>query len=213
MYLLYYSRPRQPCCFSDNGSMSQNAAMHKTPSRFTVAGGKRIDKDTYDRMYAAYAEQQSASYVMAKCGVCRETADRTIKHGYPRRGWAPLRERLAAVHTEAARLEDYDLVQANRESLQAVRAYKQRFLQRFEAAGIDEAEVNLATLEKIAKLECLLLGGADQRIQVAGNIDHNHTHGIDLSRIPDHLLDNFVKTGEWTIEMDRMAEGTYKPEG
>jgi len=205
--------PGQPCSFSDNGSMSQEAAIQKTPSRFTIDGGKRIDKDTYDRMYAAYAEQQSASYVVTRCGVSRETADRTIKHGYPRRGWAPLRERLEAVHTEAARLEDYDLVQANRESLQAVRAYKQRFLERFKKAGIEDGEVNLATLEKIIKLETSLLGGADQRIQVAGNIDHNHTHGIDMSRIPEHMLERFCRTGEWTVEMDRMAEGTYEPKG
>ncbi len=193
--------------------MSQCTAIQKTPSRFTIDGGKRIDKDTYDRMYAAYAEQQSVSYVVSQCGVSRETAERTIKRGYPRRGWPALRERLTAVHTEAARLEDYDLVQANRETLQAVRAYKTRFIERFEAVGIQDADLNLATLEKIAKLEAFLLGGADQRIQVAGNIDHNHTHGFNLSRIPDHLLDNFVKTGEWTIEMDRMAEGTYTPKG
>jgi hypothetical protein len=158
-------------------------------------------------MYATYVERQSASYVAEQCGVSRETADRVIKHGYPRHGWAPLRERLTAVHAETARAEDYTLVEANRETLRGLRAYKARFLKEFDATSIEDADVTLATLEKIAKLETFLLGGADKRIAVQANVRHDHASVI--AAMPDEMLEEFIKTGKSSIEMDRIAEDVW----
>ena len=186
--------------------MSQARANQKPGSRYAVAGSKRIDKPTYDAMYAAYVERQSASHVAAQCGVSRETATRAIEVGYPKHGWAPLRERLTAVNRQAAQQEDYGLVEAHRESLQAVRAYKKRYIQALETEEVTDA--NIAGLERFVKLETFVLGGADRRVAVQAHVAH--THQAVIEAMPDHLLEEFIKTGKSSIEMDRIAEAVWE---
>lgn len=174
-----------------------------------MAGSKRISKDVYDAMYSAFVEKQSASYVAAQCNVSRETATRAIEVGYPKHGWAPLRERLTAVNREAAEREDYGLVEASQESLQAVRAYKTRYIAALETAEIGDATIS--GLERLVKLETFLLGGADKRIAVQGHVTHDHS--AVLAAMPDHLLEEFIRTGHSPIEMDRIAEAVWEKQG
>ena len=97
------------------------------------------------------------------------------------------------------------MVEATQESLQAVRAFKKRYIEALETADIGDATI--AGLERLVKLETFLLGGADKRIAVDAHVDHNHR--AVLAAMPDHLLQKFLETGESSIEMDRIAEEVW----
>lgn len=80
--------------------MSQAATTPK-PSLHAVHGGKRINREVYDAMFAAYLASPSERSVASECGVNRETVRRAINEGYPRHGWPPLAERAREVHRAA----------------------------------------------------------------------------------------------------------------
>lgn len=142
------------------------AATTPQPSLHAVHGGRRVTRELYDRMFSAYLANPSERSVASACGVNRETARRAINEGYPRHGWAPLAERAREIHRQAAEAEDYDIVEAHRATLRALRDYKARFLAEFAGASISGNDVSLAQLEKIARLEGYLLGAADHRVEM-----------------------------------------------
>ena len=86
--------------------------------------GRRVNKEVYDEMFAAYTQKQSRRHVAAACGVSPDTAGRAIEKGYPSRGWPALKDRLVEIHARAMEEEDYSLVEAHREMLRAVRQYR-----------------------------------------------------------------------------------------
>jgi hypothetical protein len=45
--------------------------------------------------------------------------------------------------------------------------------------------------------------------EVSGSIAHNHRHQAVLEAMPDHMLEEFIRTGKSPIEMDRIAEDVW----
>lgn len=58
--------------------------------------GKPMDRQTYEEMADAYVKgRRSAGELTTIFGVAFKTSQKAIDHGWPEKGWAPLRERAA----------------------------------------------------------------------------------------------------------------------
>jgi hypothetical protein len=78
-------------------------------------------------------------------------------------------ERLAEIRRKAQDEADYDLTKATAESLKLVQTYKDKLSAVLEFKNMPDEDVTATEIERILKLEQLLLGGVESRHEVTGN--------------------------------------------
>lgn len=130
-------------------------------------------------MWAAYQERQSVDQVSKKCGVHWKTVDRYRQQ----ERWD---ERLADIRRKAEKEADYDLAQATAESLRLVQDFKTKLRATLERMTTDDVAVTASEIERIIKVEQLLLGGVESRQEIIGA----------FAGWSDEELRRFSETGE-----------------
>lgn len=130
-------------------------------------------------MFAAYVERQSVEYVAAKCGVHHATAARYKRLD----AWD---DRLRDVRAAARREANYDLAAAMAQSLAMIREFKEKLSAAIARKQVTGADVTIADLERLVRLEAYVLGAAESRHEVIGRF-HDWT---------DEELDRYARTGE-----------------
>ena len=133
---------------------------------------RSISIEIYHEMWEAYCIEQTVDYVAKKVGVEYKTARKYIEKGDSKRGLDPIAKRFAKTMRQAQRKEEYDLAQANRQSLQVVRAYKAVIAKHIKSMSDTGAKVKgdvANQLDKIARLEQFLMGEPDSRQEVVGD--------------------------------------------
>ncbi len=122
----------------------------------------KLSQQRIDEMWAAYQERQSIEFVSKKCGgVHWKTVDRYRRLGQ----WD---ERLAEIRRQAQEEADYDLARATAESLKLVQSYKEKLAAAMEFKNVPDEDVTASEIERIVKVEQLLLGGVESRHEVTG---------------------------------------------
>lgn len=121
----------------------------------------KLSQKRIDEMWTAYQQRQSIESVSRKCGVHWKTADRYRI----RERWD---ERLADIRRKAEDEADYDLAKATAESLKLVQDFKSKLRATLEFMNIDDSAVTASEIERIVKVEQLLLGGVESRHEITG---------------------------------------------
>jgi len=130
---------------------------------------RRVTPALYAEMFSAYMEKPSARHVSQACEVDWSTARRVIEEGYPDHAMPPLRERYRQAMAEANRKAEYRLADAHADSLKLLRGYKAKLAQRIAKMKAEELPAALGgELDRMVRLESLLLGGADSRPDLTG---------------------------------------------
>lgn len=129
-----------------------------------------VSPETYQRMYAAYLERQSAAHVSRVTGVAETTALKYIEKGHPKRGMDPLRDRFKRIQDMTRQQQDYDQAQAWAEFQKAGRAAFMKVVQRIQSMDPEELEANKIP-EHLNKLMTLIertMGGAEHTHEIKG---------------------------------------------
>jgi hypothetical protein len=81
----------------------------------------KVTPDLYARAWEAYRADPTAQAVARACALHRRTAEKLVKDGYPRVGYAPLAERLRAENENVRTLTLYPRAVARAEAASALR--------------------------------------------------------------------------------------------
>jgi hypothetical protein len=123
----------------------------------------KLSQKRIDEMWAAYQERQSIEFVSKKCGGLHW---RTVDRYRRLERWD---ERLTEIRRKAQDEADYDLAKATAASLMLVQAYKEKLAVAMEFKNIADEDVTASEIERIIKVEQLLLGGVESRHEITGN--------------------------------------------
>jgi hypothetical protein len=160
--------PRQPPP-NTTGQRAVNAP-RSSPNTSGARTVNQISVDLYNAMYAAWCERQTVAHVMKACRVNRQTAERYVERGDPKRKLPPLRARWERTQQAAQMAEDYSLVKARREIQTVGRAFLQRVAQRI--ANLDPADLDPnAVIKQLQTVQVVLertLGVSDATVTVRG---------------------------------------------
>jgi hypothetical protein len=122
----------------------------------------KLSQKRIDEMWAAYQERQSIEFVSKKCGNLHW---RTVDRYRRLERWD---ERLAEIRRKAQDEADYDLAKATAASLMLVQSYKEKLAAAMEFKNVPDEDVTASEIERIVKVEQLLLGGVESRHEVTG---------------------------------------------
>jgi len=119
---------------------------------------KKLTQKKIDKMFKAYCERQTAFFVAKKCHISVTTAKKYIK----KEKWA---ERVLIVKQKAIEKQDEHISDIIADNLKCVRFVKDEILENIKNGKI--ASRNPASdLDKIIRLELLLVGESDSRIEI-----------------------------------------------
>ena len=115
------------------------------------SGAGVVTVETYDSMWTAYCQQQTALHLAATAGVHRDTAAKYIEKGDPKRGLRPLKDRFAEIQAAATKKADeaavVDLAKARRKSLQITDTAKDLVIK--ELQKVAQGKKALGNLDRI----------------------------------------------------------------
>lgn len=118
----------------------------------------KLTQKKIDKMFRAYCEKQTAFFVAKKCRVSETTAKKYIK----KEKWA---ERLLVVKQKAIEKQDEHISDIIAENLKHVRFVKDEIIESIKN-GNAASKNPAADLDKIIRLELLLVGESDSRIEL-----------------------------------------------
>lgn len=116
---------------------------------------KKLKQAKRNRMFAAWCAKESVRFVARKCNISITTV-------YRYKEWDNWDERLRKVRAEAQQKVDKKIIDHTAESLIIVRAAKARLAQNIKIGAI-KTKSTISDLDKLVRLEQLLMGGADSR--------------------------------------------------
>ncbi|MFW6089534.1 MAG: hypothetical protein ACODAB_07265 [Gemmatimonadota bacterium] len=154
---------------------------------------KAVTPEKYAEMFRAYSERQSIEHVAKTCGVSRYVAKRAIEKGWTRSAMPPLRDRHREAMAKANKRAEYDLAEAQRQSITVLRAYKAKLAQKVRKLEVDDLPATLGgELDRMVRLEQLLLGGPDSRSAML------HARAVDdeVERMTHEERMEFLRTGK-----------------
>lgn len=135
--------------------------------KFVPRKAQQVSQKQISEMFAAYCQLPNAGHVARVCGLKISTVKTVAKN-------EGFEARRVAILERAQQEENYTLVQATRRSIQMVRDAKEKLSLRISTMKPEEFSPQLLTsdLEKLVKIEQLLLGGVESREEKVHVLSH-----------------------------------------
>ena len=182
---------------------------------------RKITPEMYQQAWLVFTKDPTVSAVKTFLKCDRGTAERLVYRGYAATGWEPYQDRLVKLNKATQEKEDYNLAQSRAEAVKLLRGYRallssalDRDIRALNAIRADPARLAAGelpakiermphlsvvnALNSLIRLEQLLLGGADGRLEITGK---NQAESEAFAKMTTGWTDDdfikYVSTGEF----------------
>lgn len=181
---------------------------------------RKVTPEMYQQGWVVFTKDPTVTAVKNAIGCDRSTAERLVYRGYAATGWEAYQDRLIKLNKATQEKEDYNLAQSRAEAVKLLRGYRallstavERDLRMMniiradpERAASGELPPKVermphssvaSALDRLIRLEQLLLGGADGRLEITGK---NQAEAEAFAKMTAGWTDDdfikFASTGE-----------------